>query len=68
MKYMDYDDAIKMLEDIYPYPPDRHIPTLRIAMAIKMAQEALDKCNKIEKIINSHDADFIANYVRSLFL
>ena len=34
---------------------------------LKIALEALDKCNKIEKIIDSNDADFIANYVRGLF-
>ena len=38
--------------------------------ALEMAIEALNKCNKIEKIlniVNSHDADFIAAYIRGLF-
>jgi len=35
--------------------------------AIDIAIEAIDKCDKIEKIIDSDDADFIANYVRGLF-
>jgi hypothetical protein len=33
-----------------------------------MAIKALDKCDKIEKIIDSYDPDFIANYVRGLFV
>lgn len=36
--------------------------------ALDMAIKALDKCDRIEKIINSNDADFIANYVRGLFI
>ena len=32
-----------------------------------MAIEALERCSKIDKIIDSYDADFIANYVRGLF-
>ena len=36
--------------------------------ALDMAIKALDKCDRIEKIINSYDADFIANYVRGLFV
>ena len=35
--------------------------------AIDIAIEAIDKCDKIEKIIDSNDADFIADYVRGLF-
>lgn len=35
--------------------------------AIDMAIEDVDKCDKIEKIIDSNDADFIANYIRGLF-
>ena len=35
--------------------------------AIDIAIEAIDKCDKIEKIIDSNDTDFIANYVRGLF-
>ena len=33
---------------------------------VDVAIAALDKCSKIEKIIDSYDADFIANYVRAL--
>jgi hypothetical protein len=36
--------------------------------AVEMAIEALNKCDKIEKIIDSCDPDFIANYVRGLFV
>ena len=36
--------------------------------ALDMAIKALDKCDRIEKIINSNDADFITNYVRGLFV
>ena len=36
--------------------------------ALDMAIKTLDKCDRIEKIINSNDADFIANYVRGLFV
>ena len=35
--------------------------------ALDIAIEAIDKCDKIEKIIDSNDADFISNYVRGLF-
>ena len=38
-----------------------------ILEAYKVATQALDKCDKIEKIINSDDNDFVANYVRGLF-
>ena len=34
---------------------------------LDVAIEAIDKCDKIEKIIDSNDSDFIANYVRGLF-
>ena len=37
---------------------------MEYAAAFDKAIEALKKCDKIEKIIDSYDADFIANYVR----
>lgn len=40
---------------------------MEYAAAFDRAIEALDKCQKIEKIIDSYDADFIANYVRGMF-
>lgn len=40
---------------------------MEYAAAFDRAIEALEKCDKIEKIIDSYDADFIANYVRGMF-
>lgn len=40
---------------------------MEYAAAFDRAIEALEKCQKIEKIIDSYDADFIANYVRGMF-
>lgn len=41
---------------------------LDYAIAFNKAADALDKCDKIQKIVNSYDADFVANYVRGLFV
>lgn len=35
--------------------------------AKRIGIEAIDRCIKIQKIIDSYDADFIANYVRGMF-
>ena len=35
--------------------------------AKRIGIEAIDRCVKIQKIIDSYDADFIANYVRGMF-
>ena len=52
------DNLIGMVEDNHNADYDT---------ALEMGIEALDKCDKIEKIIESYDADVIANYVRGLF-
>lgn len=59
------EEAIKIIEIArseveWEYP-------MEYAAAFGKAIEALNKCQKIEKIIDSYDADFIANYVRGLF-
>ena len=52
------DNLIGMVEDNHGADYDS---------ALRMGVDALDKCDKIAKIIGSYDADFIANYVRGLF-
>ena len=52
------DNLLGMIEDNHNADYD---------MALKMGIEALEICSKIDKIIDSYDADFIANYVRGLF-
>lgn len=62
---MTNEEAIKIIEIAraeveWEYPMD-------YAAAFDRALKALEKCEKIEKIIDSYDADFIANYVRGMF-
>lgn len=60
---MTKDEAIKGLKvlrkDFSGYKPNEEM--------FDMAIEALSKCDKIEKVINSCEPDFLAEYVRGLF-
>lgn len=60
---MTREEAIEVIEQDIPCEYDKDL-----IEALDMAIKALDKCDRIEKIINSYDADFIANYVRGLFI
>lgn len=60
---MTREEAIEVIEQDIPCEYDKDL-----IEALDMAIKALDKCDRIEKIINSNDADFIANYVRGLFI
>lgn len=59
---MTKEKAIKCLERMLEhmeYPED--------IKSVRLAIEALSKCETIDKIIDSYDADVIANYIRRLF-
>ena len=62
---MTYKEAAKIIEVAtaeveWEYP-------MEYAAAFEKAIEALNKCERIASIIDSYDADFVANYVRGLF-
>lgn len=64
---MTREEAIYEFQDIIGELHNTVEVTDSLREAGKMAIEALDKCDKVYKIIDSYDADFIANYVRGLF-
>ena len=62
---MTREEAKDLLDNLLGMIEDNH--NADYDTALKMGIEALDKCSKIDQIIDSYDADFIANYVRGLF-
>ena len=64
---MTREEAIARIKDHKIVHKMNELRAIYISEALEMAIEALDKCDKIEKIIDSNDSDFIGNYVRGLF-
>jgi len=62
---MTREEAIDLLDNLIGMVEDNH--NSDYDMALQMAIEALNKCDKIEKVINSCDPEFLAEYVRGLF-
>lgn len=63
---MTREEAIDLLDNLIGMVEDNHNSDYDTALQI--AIEALSKCDKIEKVIKSCDADFLADYVRGLFV